>query len=259
MPILIAAVTVLGLCVGSFANVVIHRVPQKVSVVSPPSRCPGCEHEIRPRDNVPILSWLMLRGRCRDCQRSIPFRYPAVEAVTAVLCSAIALRIGLDPILPLFLYLGVVGAMLACIDADTGRLPDSIVLPSWAVSAVLVAIAAGIDGELSPAVRALAGAGAMGLGYLALGLAWPGGMGLGDIKLAPVLGLGLGWLGWPSVVIGAFAPFLLGALAVAPSMRRKRGQGSTAIAFGPFMIAGFLLAVFAANPIWSVYRSWTGL
>ena len=106
---LAAGSALLGLLIGSFLNVVIWRVPRGESLVSPPSHCPGCERPVRPRDNVPVVSWLLLKGRCRDCDEPISARYPLVELLTAAVFTALALRIGLQPELPAFLYLGAIG------------------------------------------------------------------------------------------------------------------------------------------------------
>ena len=128
--LLIGACALLGLLVGSFLNVVIARVPAGESVVSPRSRCPGCHTEISPRDNIPVLSWLVLRGKCRTCSMSISSRYPIVELLTAIVFASFAWHFGWSAVLLAFLYLGAIGVALAMIDLDVRRLPDVIVLPS---------------------------------------------------------------------------------------------------------------------------------
>ena len=139
MTVLLTAFSaLLGLLIGSFLNVVIWRVPRGESVASPPSHCPGCERPIRPRDNVPVLSWLLLRGRCRDCRTAISARYPAVELGTAVVFGVLAWHFGFDWALPAYLYLGAISVALAMIDIDVHRLPDAIVLPSYGFAAVLL-------------------------------------------------------------------------------------------------------------------------
>ncbi|WP_448629394.1 prepilin peptidase [Cellulomonas soli] len=131
----------LGLAVGSFLNVVIWRVPQGMSVVRPPSACPRCEHPIRGRDNVPVLSWLLLRGRCRDCRAPISIRYPLVETATGILFVASGLFAGPTWVLPALLYLVSITVALVLIDIDTRRLPDTIVLPSYLVTLALLSLA----------------------------------------------------------------------------------------------------------------------
>jgi len=247
---------VLGLAVGSFLNVVIHRVPLGHSVVSPPSHCPGCDAHIRPRDNVPVLGWLLLRGRCRDCGAPISARYPLVEGLTAALFVVVSVSIGAHAELPAFLYLAGVGVALAAIDLDTKRLPNALTLPSYAVGLVLLGAAALVQGELPPFVRAVEGMAALYAFYFVLCYGTAGkGMGFGDVKLAGVLGLYLGWLGWSQLLVGSFAAFALGAV-VSIGLVVGAGAGrKTRVPFGPFLVAGALLAVVAGAPI---ARTWLG-
>lgn len=243
----------LGLLVGSFLNVVVHRVPRGESLLRPASRCPGCGHPVRPRDNVPVLGWLLLRGRCRDCGTGIGARYPAVELLTALVFAVLTLRIGPGWSLPAFLYLGAAGVALAAIDIDTRRLPDAIVLPSYAVGAALLVPAAAAGGAWPHYGRALLAALALFAFYLALALVYPAGMGFGDVKLAGLLGLYLGWLGWGELLVGAFLGFLLGALAGGGLMLAGRATGKTAIPYGPFMLLGALVAVCVGGPLAQLY------
>lgn len=239
-----------GLVVGSFLNVVIHRVPRAESLVRPGSRCTRCGVPVRARHNVPVLGWLVLRGRCAACRGPIGVRYPLVEIGTAALFVAVAARFGFTSVLPAYLYLAAIAVALAVIDLDVRRLPDVIVLPSYAVGAGLL-----LAGGWSPLTRALLAMGALGLGYLAVAMAYPGAMGFGDVKLAGLLGLYLGWLGWTAVLVGTFAGFLLGGMAGMALVVSRRGGRKTALAFGPYMLAGALLAVFAATPVAEWYRS----
>ncbi|MDX6285422.1 MAG: leader peptidase (prepilin peptidase) / N-methyltransferase [Frankiales bacterium] len=250
-----ALVGVLGLMVGSFLNVVIWRVPRGESVVRPESHCPGCNKPIRPRDNVPVLSWLLLRGRCRDCGTSISPRYPAVEVLTALVWAAFGLKFGYDAQLPAYLYLGAVGVALALIDIDTKRLPNALVLPSYPIAMALLAIAAGVNGQWGDFVRALLGMAALYGFYFALVLAVPRGMGFGDVKLAGVLGLYLGWLGWGQVIAGGFLGFLVGSVAGIGLMVARRAGRKTEIPFGPFMLLGAFLAVFWGHALANAYTS----
>ena len=241
---------VLGLAVGSFLNVVIHRVPAGESVVSPPSRCPTCGRPIRVRHNVPVLGWLVLGGRCYDCRTPISARYPLVEAATGVLFAAVTWRllaIDLPWALAAYLYLVAAGLALAMIDIDVKRLPDKIVLPSYAVVAVLLTIAALGEHDWWPLARAAIGVAVLFAFYFALAFAYPAGMGFGDVKLAGVLGALMGYLSWSALVVATFGAFLLGAVIGVALIVAGRGGRKTAIPFGPFMIAGALITVFAGG------------
>ena len=245
---------VLGLAVGTFLNVVIHRVPRDESLVRPGSRCPHCGNAVRNRHNVPVLGWLLLRGRCAGCSAPISIRYPLVEAGTAALFVAVAARFGLSWELPAYLYLAAIGVALAAIDLDVQRLPDAIVRPSYAVAMVLLLPAAVAGPGWTPAIRGLIAAFLLYAFYWLL--SWiPRGMGMGDVKLAPLLGLYLGWLGWSSVAVGAFAGFLLGGVVGTALMAARMATRRSRIPFGPFMLAGTFLAVFAAAPIADWYLS----
>lgn len=253
MFVLSAAVGVLGLLIGSFLNVVIWRVPRGESVVRPPSHCPACGRPIRPRDNVPILSWLLLRGRCRDCGSPISGRYPLVEFATGVAFVVMAVRFGADAVLPAFLYLAAIGVALWMIDLDVKRLPNAIVLPSYVVSALLLAGAAVATGEWDRGLRALLGMVALYGLYFALAFVYPAGMGFGDVKLSGLLGLYLGWLGWPEVAVGAFLGFLLGGVVGLGLIVAQRAGRKSMIPFGPFMLAGALIAILWGGALGDLY------
>jgi leader peptidase (prepilin peptidase) / N-methyltransferase len=262
----IAVVGGLGLLIGSFLNVVAYRVPAGLSVVRPRSACPGCGAQIRARDNIPVLSWLVLRGRCRDCAQPISARYPAVEAATGVFFVLVAVRFApgiLDAsgtaeavagVLQLvaFLYLAGISVVLTLIDLDTHRLPNAIVYPSYLVGGVLLTASALVGGDASKLLSAVIGMAGLFLLYLLIALAAPKGMGFGDVKLAGVLGLFLGSLGPGPLIVGAFAAFVLGGvfgvilLVVRPGARRG-------IAFGPWMFAGAWVGVFAGAALWDSY------
>jgi leader peptidase (prepilin peptidase)/N-methyltransferase len=249
----ILAIAILGLVIGSFLNVVIWRVPRGESVVQPGSHCPSCGAAIRPRDNFPVLSWVLIRGRCRDCSARISGRYPAVELLTAAVFVVLALRIGLDAALPAFLYLGAVGVALALIDVDVKRLPNAIVLPSYVVAVVLLGVAAFAHGEWSNLVRALLGMAALFAFYFLLVLVYPSGMGFGDVKLAGVLGLYLGYLGWAEVIAGGFLGFLFGGIVGGGLMMLRKAGRKSQIPFGPFMLAGALVAIVAGGALADFY------
>jgi len=250
-------VGLLGLAVGSFLNVVIHRVPRGESLVRPGSRCPSCGTPIRPWHNIPVVGWLVLRGRCAACGAPIGVRYPLVEAGTAALFVALAARLdslGRLSALPAYLYFGAIGIALALIDLDCRRLPSPIVLPSYPVLAVLLTASAAWSGDWWSLLRAVLGAAALFAFFLAIVLIHPPGMGFGDVRLPGLIGGVLAYLSWSTVVIGAFLGFLLGALVGVAVISFGRGGRKTAIPFGPFMIAGALLAVFVGDPIANWYR-----
>src|SRR3954465_3045817 len=241
MLALVILTAALGLAVGSFLNVVIWRVPRGESVVRPPSHCPGCDRPIAPRDNIPVVSWLLLRGHCRNCGTRISARYPLVELATGVLFGAFAAKFGADAALPAYLYLAGVGVALAMIDFDHHRLPDVLTLPSYPVGIVLLGIAAAGDDGHTPFVRALLGMVVLFAFYALMWLVYPAGMGLGDVKLSGVLGLYFGWVGWGELVTGAFAAFVMGGLVGIGVILFGGGSRKSKVPFGPFMLLGTLV------------------
>ncbi len=255
--ILVASVAVVGLLVGSFLNVVIWRVPRNESVVSPRSRCPQCGHEIRGRDNVPIVSWLLLRARCRDCGAHVSARYPLVELATAVLFGLLAWHFGLHVVLIAYLYLAAISIALALIDIDLHKLPDALTLPSYPVAAVLLTAGALSAHEPFNLLRAAIGGAALFALYAVLWFVYPKGMGLGDVKLAGVLGMYLGYLGWGALAVGAFFGFALGGLVGVTLMATGRATRKSKIPFGPFMLAGALGAVFFGARLAHAYVSFS--
>ena len=257
--LLLALLAVVGLAVGSFLNVVVWRVPRGESVVTPASHCPACDAAVRSRDNVPVVSWLLLRGRCRDCRTPIAARYPLVEASTALVFVVLGARLGASWELPAFLYLGAVGVALALIDLDVKRLPDVLVLPSYAVALALLALPALLDHRWPDYGRAVLGGVVLYAGYFVLAYAYPAGMGFGDVKLAGVLGIYLGWLGWGSLAAGAFLGFLLGGVVGVALLASARATRKTAIPYGPFMLLGALLAVLAGGTLARAYLDVMGI
>lgn len=267
------AIGAFGLLIGSFLNVVVYRVPAGKSIVSPPSACGNCGHEVRGYDNIPILSWLILRGKCRDCASPISTRYPLVELAGGLAFAAVALFFvppiivaGSTPntvaaiiVLVAFLYLAAISIALVLIDIDVRRLPNSIVLPAYAVGAVLFTVAAVLTGDFGPLLTSAIGSIALGGIYLALAFFVPGGMGLGDVKLAGALGLFLGWLGWGPLAVGAIFAFLLGGVFGIILIAVRKGGRKTAIPFGPWMVAGAWVGIFAGTPIAAGYLSLFGL
>jgi leader peptidase (prepilin peptidase)/N-methyltransferase len=253
--LLVALCVVLGLAVGSFLNVVVHRVPRGESVVRPASACPGCGAHLRAYDNVPVLSWLFLRGRCRACGMAISVRYPLVELTTAVLFGLLAARLGPVPELVAFLYLGALGVALTAIDLDVRRLPDVLTLPAYPVVIALLGVASFGGPGGGPMVRGLIGALVLLVFYF--GLFVLGGMGFGDVKFAGVLGFALAWLGWPELVVGTALGFVYGGIVSIVLLVRGRAGRKTRIPYGPYLVAGGLTAVLWAAPIAGAYLGLT--
>jgi leader peptidase (prepilin peptidase)/N-methyltransferase len=240
MPVALA--TVLGAAIGSFLNVVAYRLPRRESLIHPPSRCPGCGAAIRPQDNIPVLGWLMLRGRCRDCGIRISARYPVVEALTAVLAVAVVLaRHGVHD-LALGLTLVVVLTPVALIDLDHRIIPNRITGPA-AVAAVAIGLATRPSGVPEQLI-----AGAVAAGFLLVFvLAYPRGMGMGDVKLAGVLGLFLGRSVGVAILVALLAGSLIG-IAVMARQGVEKGR-KTAMPFGPFLALGGVVAVLVGPQI----------
>ena len=246
---------VLGLLVGSFLNVVVHRVPRGESVVSPPSACPDCGATIRARHNVPVLGWLVLRGRCFDCGAGISMRYPLVEAGTGVLFALAGWRFAERPaLLAAYLAFAGIAVALALIDLDVHRLPNAIVLPAYPVLAVLLAL----DADRQDLVRAGLGAAVLFTFFFVIAMAVPGAMGFGDVKLAGVVGGMTAYLSWGSALTGAFGAFFLGALAGVLLVVGKRAGRRTAVPFGPFMLVAAWASILGAGALGQLYLSGIG-
>lgn len=247
-----------GMVIGSFLNVVIWRVPRGLSVVHPPSACPRCGAGIAPYDNVPVLSWLVLRGRCRRCRAPISARYPLVELGTGLAFAAVVWRFGVTWQVVAFCYLAAIGIALALIDIDVHRLPDAIVLPSYPVVAVLLTAAAWADGTWWPLARAGIGALALGGFYAVTWFVYPAGMGLGDVKLAGLLGAALAWVGWGAFAVGSFGAFLLGGVFAFALLVGGRAHRKSGVPFGPWMIAGAAVGVAVGERLWQSYLDMLG-
>lgn len=243
--VLIVGCGVLGLVIGSFLNVVIARVPEGRSIVSPPSACPSCGTPISPQDNVPVVSWLVLRGRCRHCQAAISAQYPLVEASCAALFAGTAARFGFDWVVPAFLALFAGLLALAVIDIQTLRLPKTIVYIDSLIVAALLLLATAITGTWHQLLVGVICGVAWFVLFFGLNLASPRLLGFGDVRLAPVLGLALGWLGVGYVVLGFLAANLVGALIGIALIATKRMSRDQQIPYGVFLAAGCALAVFA--------------
>jgi leader peptidase (prepilin peptidase)/N-methyltransferase len=237
-----------GAVIGSFLNVVVYRLPRGESLSTPASHCPSCDTPIKPYDNVPVLGWLWLRGRCRSCGEPISARYPLVEATTAALCAgAVAAQHNTGRALLDFLLVLVL-VPIALIDLDHRVIPNRITAPA-AVLAVVIGTALDPSGELA---RLIAGAAAGGF-LLVAALAYPQGMGMGDVKLAGVLGLFLGAAVGPAMLVALVAGVLVGVVII-----KRAGVSAgrkTAIPFGPFLALGGLVGIYAGAAIVSAYLS----
>jgi leader peptidase (prepilin peptidase)/N-methyltransferase len=264
--VLVVLVAALGLAIGSFLNVVVYRVPAGIPLTRE-SRCPHCDTAIRPWQNVPVLSWLALRGACANCKEPISARYPLVEATTGAafgllawyfLASAGDASSAADAwsqalVLVAFLYFAAVSIALTLIDLDTHRLPNSIVLPSYIVGGSLLTLAALLSGAWESLARAGIGMAALYGFYWLLRLVRPDGMGGGDVKLAGVVGLYLGWIGWGALAVGAFAAFAIGGVVGLILIAARKAGRKSAIPFGPFMLIGAWTGVFAGQAIGEGY------
>lgn len=234
---------------------VIHRVPRRESVVSPPSACPRCGTQIRNRHNVPVFGWLVLGGRCYDCDEPISARYPLVEAGTGVLFALAAVRFADDPgALPAYLWFAAIGVALALIDLDVRRLPNAIVGPSYPVLALLLAL----DGDGTALLRAGIGAAVLFAFFFLVATVAPGAMGYGDVKLAGVVGGMTAYLSWGALLVGAFLGFLFGALAGVLLIAGGKAGRKSAMSFGPFMILGAWTSVLGASHFGDYYLALVG-
>jgi leader peptidase (prepilin peptidase)/N-methyltransferase len=232
-----------ALAVGSFLNVVIARVPMGRSIVHPPSACMDCEQEIAWYDNVPVRSWLVLRGRCRNCGTSISWRYPAVELSTALLVAGCFWKFGLSWDAAVASFFCVVLVVLSAIDIDRRIVPNRIVLPA----AVIVLVAQTV---LHPSVEWVAAGLGASLFLLLAALAYPRGMGMGDVKLALLLGFALGRTVPVAMFAGMFSALVPSAVLFARHGSAARKMG---IPFAPFLALGGLVALFAGDPLVDAY------
>lgn len=225
------------------------RVPAGQGYARVPFACESCGAGIGVRDGVPLLSYALLRGRCRDCHEPIGAWTPAVELATATVFVATAAWLGWSPLLPALLFFGALSVVLTVIDVQHKRLPDRLVLPSYPILAALLAVAAALGGEWSAFGRALLGGAALFLAYFVLAVINPAGLGGGDVKLAGLLGMVLAWFGWAQLVVGGLAGFFLGAVLGGLLMLGGRAGRKTEIPFGPFMIVGAYLGLALGSPI----------
>lgn len=207
-----AVAGVLGLLIGSFLNVVAWRVPRKESVVQPGSHCPKCNTAVRPVDNIPVLSWVLLRGRCRTCSAPIGVRYPLVELTTGVAFAVVGWRVGATAMLPPMLMWTACLVVLCVIDIDHQLLPNRVLYPSAMLVVPLVVLAAAIDEAWSSLGRGAAGAAIALAVFHALWFVAPKSLGYGDVRFSGLLGFVAGYYGWNTVLVALVSPFVLGSI-----------------------------------------------
>jgi leader peptidase (prepilin peptidase)/N-methyltransferase len=236
----------LGALIGSFLNVVAHRAPLGESLVSPGSHCPACAAPVRPYDNIPLVSWLFLRGHCRDCGAPISARYPLVELLTAGAFAAVVAAGGLDADLVLELPFVAALIALAAIDLDHRLLPNKIVYPlaAWGILATLLVQRSDLVEHLA------AGAGAFTFLLVAV-IAYPRGMGMGDVKLAGAMGLFLGLSVIPALLVAFLSGSVVGLAMIA---RQGASARKKAIPFGVFLALGGIVAILAGPELIELYE-----
>jgi leader peptidase (prepilin peptidase)/N-methyltransferase len=236
-----------GLIIGSFLNVVAYRLPRGESLAHPPSRCPSCGAPVKPYDNIPVLSWLVLRGRCRACKAPISARYPLVEALTGALYALVTWARWDDASeIALGIVLVTILIPIALIDFEHRIIPNRITGP-----AVVVAIVIGVVLDVDFVVEQLIAGAAAGGFFLLAAIAYPRGMGMGDVKLAGVLGLYLGRGVGLAVLVGLVAGVVVGAVIIA-RVGAEKGR-KTAVPFGPFLALGGVIAIFAGDAVADAY------
>ncbi len=244
---LVAGLGLFGLVIGSFLNVVIYRVPRGESIVAPRSRCPACGATLAWFDNVPVVSYLALRGRCRSCRAPISAQYPIVETLTAGLFAGTAARFGVVWPLPAYVVLAAGLIVLAAIDLELQVLPKRIVYVVTVAVGVLVLVASVETGDSHRLVVAACSAAAWFGLFFAINAASPRLLGFGDVRLAPVLGLALGWLGVGYVLAGFFLACFFGAAVGIGLIAAGRARLATRVSFGPFLALGTEIAVLAGS------------
>jgi leader peptidase (prepilin peptidase) / N-methyltransferase len=242
----ILLIALLGAAVGSFLNVVVHRLPRGESLVRPRSRCPSCEKTLSARDNVPLVSWLLLRGRCRNCGAPISPRYPLLELLTAAAFVTVALTRGVDDDLLLELPFAAILIAVAAIDLEHRIVPNRIVVPAAAFAVVAAVL---VDSGQLPELLA-AGAGAF-TALLLAALAYPAGMGMGDVKLAGVMGLYLGLSVVPALLVAFLAGTIVGLAIIA---RQGAAARKTGVPFAPFLALGGIVGLLAGSQLIDLYQ-----
>lgn len=252
-PLVVAFTGVLGLIFGSFATVAAWRIPRHENIVSGRSHCPRCGAMITAFENVPVLSWLVLRGRCRHCGNPISVRYPLIELATGILFALSAAKFGWSVETFVFAAFFWVLVVLTVIDIDHKLLPNRIVYPSFVAGWAGLTVAALTDEAPDRLTDAAIGAAIFGGTFFLIVLIAPRGMGFGDVKLGFVLGTFLGYVRLGLVPLGMFLSFLTGAVIGLVLMKLSGGSRKMQIPFGPFLVLGTVLAIFAGDPLLDAY------
>ncbi len=261
----------IGACIGSFLNVVIYRVPAGLSILYPPSRCPHCLRPLAPRDNIPVIGWFLIRGKCRYCHTPVSWRYPAIEAFTAFLFWCVAAYFGTSqPIIILSFYAAFLSWLLALsmIDIDTQTLPNSLTQSGLVLGLIyqgsLAFNLSSINSGSSIAKTLIAGIGGAVLGIWLLDIMRIAGriflqkeaMGGGDPKLAAMMGM---WLGWQNLLLAILLASAIGTLVGVIAIIFSNHQKQQPIPFGPFLAIGAAIALFYGDAVISNYLAWFGL
>lgn len=250
----VAAAAVLGLIFGSFATAVAYRLPRNESISRGRSKCPNCGNTITAIQNVPVFSYVVLRGKCKHCGNRISVRYPLIELATGALFAGAAAKFGLSA--ETLIYSGFFWALvvLTVIDLEYKLLPNRVVFPTFVAGWAGLAIAALAAGETGRLLDAAIGAAIFGGFFFLVAYVYPAGMGGGDVKLAFVLGTFLGYIEGPGVVVvGMFLSFLIGGIVGVALLAASGGDRKTQVPFGPFLALGTVLAVFAGRPLLDAY------
>jgi leader peptidase (prepilin peptidase)/N-methyltransferase len=244
-PLLAAFVTAMGCAIGSFLNVCIYRMPRDLSVVSPPSSCPACGTQIRWYHNVPVLGWLVLRGRCADCRAPISARYPIVEAITGAVFLLHLVVIGVDPLLPVRLAFAAAMIVLFAIDLEHQILPDAITLPG-----IVLGLAASLflpPGWLSSLIGIVVGGGLpWALAEVYVRVRGVEGLGFGDVKMLAMIGA---VLGWPLMLLTLLLASLAGTVVGVGLIAAGRGGRHLRLPFGTFLAIAAVVAGLYGQPV----------
>ncbi|MGA3219961.1 MAG: prepilin peptidase, partial [Acidimicrobiales bacterium] len=246
---------IFGLMMGSFANVVIYRVPQGRSIVRPASACPACGAPVRSWDNIPVISWLVLRGRCRDCHARISVRYPVIEALVGALFAGVGLRFGLSwtGVGEAALAAGLV--VLAFIDLDHMLLPKKIVYATMTIVATVFVAGAATGTQWHRLLVAAISAVVPWALFFVINFIAPRALGFGDVRLALLIGFGLGWLGAGYALLGFLVASVLGSVVGLTMIALGKAGRRTPIPFGTFLAAGAMVAVLAGAPVVNWYAA----